>query len=207
MHKTFLIHGYACDIDSLFHRPKDEAAGFDVFKEELVSQQSTVFRWGFCRKYTFWESFLPTEYLHHYNLERKLAADPSTLSRLHEELFRTQPSIIVCHSMGCYVFIQYLQQYQLPKSVKKVMLLQGDVTPKEVIDSGMLALPIQFFNIFRTFDFTLWMSRLYHLAPRIGLAPIEDARVKNIHFSSFKHFNLHTALLSDRKLKKLILSS
>ena len=201
MTDTILIHGYAIELQTWFRPKKDELAGFYAHAEELEAGKAKVFRWTISRDLSFLSAFNPLAYQQLYEEERQKAQDLVTLKDLKRMLDEEQPSNIICHSMGCFLLLEYLIRFEFPVSVKKIVFIQADCTELELKASTLLTLPIQFVQVFRFLDPSLWMSSLYHQQVRLGLHPVKSAKVKNIYKPSFKYFNPHTSVLVDKAFK------
>lgn len=204
MSRLFFIHGYSVDLETWFRKPLPFHAGFQLFDDEIINGNGTVFRWTPHRHFSILENLWPYAYIQHYLQERLLASSDTTRLNLGKELKRAKPEVIVCHSMGCHILLEYVKRKKLPPSVKKVVFLQGDCAVDELLDSSLLKLNVEVITTFRILDYSLWLSSLWHGRKRIGIQKISHPKIKCIYFSSFSSPNLHIAVMHDKKLKKLV---
>lgn len=202
-----LIHGFAIGLDTWFHPKKNHLAGFEVFADEVVSGKAKIFRWTAEQKTPFFVSWNPFFYRTYYLNEREKAQDIATLRDLHRVIHEAQPETVICHSMGSYLFLQYVKRFNLPVCVKKVVFIQADCSKTDLLLADISTEIAPFINVYRFFDPSLWVSSLYHRALRIGLYKLSLPNMKSIYLPSMSWLNPHTASLYDKKLKRLIMSS
>ena len=63
-----------------------------------------------------------------YARTRSECSNNAVLSDLQKQLFEYQPTIIICHSLGCHFFNElHRQGYVLPSSIKEIRFVQADV--------------------------------------------------------------------------------
>jgi hypothetical protein len=109
-----------------------------------------------------------------------------TLQDLATFLTQQEPSIIVCHSLGCALFLSYVewlnsQEKQIDPSIEKVVLLQGDIRHDYLEGRGQL-LPerITLINGHYEGDYTLMLSSLLHLNMRAGLIGLKETSEQSV---------------------------
>lgn len=202
-----LIHGFAIGLDTWFHPQKNHLAGFEVFADDIESGNARVFRWTAEQKPSFFASLNPLFYREYYRQERQKAQDIVTLRDLHRVIDESQPRVIVCHSMGCYLLLQYVLRFNLAPSVKKVVFIQADCSVKEMKQSNIASEAAKLINVYRFFDPSLWISTMYHRTLRMGLYAPKLPNLSCIYHPSYVQLNPHTSALSDKKLKNILMSS
>lgn len=128
--KYFLIHGYGKALD-LFEHGIPSNGGFYIFDEDIARKEAYVHHWAEQierRKLTAWS---PLIQLKLYYQERRKTESPAEHERLHQMLTEKQPKIIITHSSGARLLMNYLQMYNLPESVRRIILVQADLSEKE----------------------------------------------------------------------------
>ena len=200
-----LIHGYAVQLQTWFRRKKNTYADFNIFGSEIRRGVVKLFWWSAPYSISFLKTFWLGSYFKLYWDERKRASSIAVLEKLHQYLLAESTEVIACHSMGCFLLLNYVKKFGLPKSVRKVVFIQSDCNKKDVLDSGILNSTIEFVNVYQPFDISLWVSSLVHGSIRLGLTQLTLPKVTNHYLLSLKDKNLHIAALSDPRLKKFLL--
>jgi len=201
--KTVLIPGFAVGLTTPIFRPGfGVSAGFSAWKKPITAGEAAVFYWGINRQVNLWQILNPFFLRDHYEDEKILAQATETFERLRVFLEQAQPTKIVCHSMGGFLLNQYCKKFSLPSSVKKIFLVQSDLSIKDKINFPVDDLSV--YNIFCPWDPTLLISWLYNRVWRVGLGPIKVKGFKNISFPLFRPLNLHTSSIRDPGLVSLI---
>jgi Serine hydrolase len=131
------------------------------------------FVWGDDRTFGFFRSLNPFAYLSNYFLEKTQIQDPSYINKLKEFLFQSNPEILICHSMGCLFLANYLRTNELPKSVKKIILLQADLSWQKEFNTDI---PIICSYCF--LDYTLWISAVLNQYIPIGVFGSKQVKSK-----------------------------
>ncbi len=199
-----LIHGYSRGVESPFHQPDQNIAGFFAFADEVKLGQSRVFFWAKHQTLSLLTAYSPIHHLVLYFRERALVQSEQTLVELHNLLIATHPEQIVCHSLGCFLLTQYVLHYgSLPNCVQSVVFLQADCSEQELLKSGLLSDVLRFTNVYRRLDPALLFGSLMHRSWRIGLKPLPHLHVTNVYLPSFAHPNFHDAALSDPYIRDL----
>ncbi|MEK7473355.1 MAG: hypothetical protein AAB668_01325 [Patescibacteria group bacterium] len=210
MSRIVLIHGFATGIGYSIFRPAYGAdAGFSAFRPDIESGQAKAFRWDIKESASFFQSINPFYTWNVYRREKKIANDPDTYRKLHAFLMAEEPELIVCHSMGCFLFLAYLAHEKLPTSVRRIIFNQADVPSigvtlsteiEERIRKGALSIT----NTFCFWDTTLWFSAVIHGSIKAGLVGWEHPLIQNSLFSLLKPMNLHTAAIRSFRFRRLV---
>ncbi len=211
MANTILIPGYAVGLRaSIFRKPLGEHGGFSALSKEVERGDVKAFRWCKDLELSVIQSANPFQYLHLYREEESLAEYSSTQSSLFGFLDHENSSTIICHSLGCRLFIGTMNAHGIPESISKIILLQGDVpTSASITNSAILdrlankTLIIK--NYYCCWDQSLLASAMLHRTNRIGLSGWNASGIENVFYPLLKPMNLHTSPLRDRKfLRRLI---
>lgn len=206
MIKTVLIHGYATGLEVLPIRERlGEDAGFLAFREQIARGETRVFRWSVSRRVPLHEAASAQPYHSLYEEERARTKDPSIHAELDQYLQTHQPKTIVCHSLGCVLFWDYLEKGRLPISLKNVVFVQADLParpkplPTDIVplfSSGAIGLH----NLSCPWDPTLLLSSAVHHQLRAGLIGLRVPHAQNRRFPLWRPWNLHTSSIRDPKL-------
>lgn len=203
MSKTILIHGFAIGLTSpIFRSGFGVEAGFFAWRKQITTGEAVIFPWGIFRRVNFFQLINPLFLLNHYEDEKFLAQANETFERLKIFLEQTQPTKIICHSMGCFLLNEYCKKNLLPKSVKVVILLQSDLSSQDQINFSLKNLSV--YNFYCPWDPTLLVSAIYNRVWRSGLSSLKTQDVKNIFYPLFRPINLHMNSFKDYKLAKHI---
>lgn len=207
MSRIVLIHGFATGIRYSVFRPAHGAdAGFSAFRSDIESGEVVAFRWDIKEEASFFQTLNPFYSWGVYRQERAIAEDVNTYRRLGEFLSREQPEIIVCHSMGCFLFFEYLKRERLPASVKHIVFNQADLPcfglefSSDVVKrvhSGDLLIT----NMFCFWDPTLWCAVLLKRSLLAGLIGLRSPLIQNKFFPLLKPINLHTAAIRSKRFR------
>jgi hypothetical protein len=205
---NFLIHGYGTGlkIKYFYQSPSGEGA-FAAFKQDFTEKEAYVFNWKEDYHISIFQFIQKPHYL--YFLEKEKAESNSLLKKLNKELQEKQPVNIVCHSMGCFLLLNYLEKYDLPKSVKKIVFTQGDFQTKRKLENSDLIKRVKegeitFLNIYCWWDFTLAYSGFLNGYIPSGLFGWKNSSINNKFFPLKKFFNLHQRILADRDFYKVV---
>jgi len=193
-----LIHGFATGLNvSIFRTARGPEAGFYGFRNLIERGIAKPFRWDERENVSFWKSLLPMTYITVYEREREKVRSETTLTALDTFLRDEQPRVVVCHSMGCALFLSFLTRNELPASVRHVVFIQADVPRDAALPASANA---AWHNLYCPWDPTLFASALYHRTWRAGLTGLRDARATNRLTPLFGGWNLHTVSISDPKI-------
>lgn len=180
------------------------------FRREVQSGEAKAFRWDIQEEASFLRSMNPLYTLDIYRRELTIAKSTETYKRLAEFLANEQPEVIVCHSMGCFLFAEYLKREELPKSVKHIIYNQADLPwsgpgfSKEIVErvrAGELVIT----NTFCFWDSTLWSALFTGGSLRAGLFGMRSPWIRNRFFALLRPFNIHTAAIRSPRFRDLVL--
>lgn len=210
MSRIVLIHGFATGIGySVFRPAYGEDAGFSAFRPDIESGEVKTFRWDIKEDASFFQSLNPFYTWDVYRRENKIARRPETYRRMAELLTREQPEIITCHSMGCFLLLEYLKREQLPTSVRHIIFNQADVPatgtkfPIE-IESRIREERLRITNMYCPWDPTLWLSAIMNGSMKAGLVGFNNPLVNNRLFPLWKPINLHTAAIRSGAFRRFV---
>lgn len=134
------------------------------YREFLPYKGCPQLIWGDDRTFAIFQSVNPFAYLKNYLHEKKQIQDPNYIETLNKFLYQHKPEILICHSMGCLYLANYLKINQLPKSIIKIVCIQGDACRKTVFNTTVPVI-----SGFCFWDYTLWFSALINKYLPIGL--------------------------------------
>lgn len=209
--KIALIHGYAVDMEmGVFRRRLGRDAGFGAFRRLLDSGDAVMFRWGEHMRFGSIHYINPFAHLRVYNAEKNKAASDKLFAQFGDFLERERPDTLVCHSMGSYLLINYINKHGLPAHVRKVVFVQGDIPAGTIISNADITRRLEnkelnIYNYHCWWDITLISSMMLNGYVPLGLT---KSRLKHIHnrfFPLYKTINLHQSSMNDDKLIELIM--
>lgn len=210
MSRIILIHGFATGIGYSFFRPAyGKDAGFSSFRQDIESGNAKTFRWDLKENASFFQSLNPFYTWRIYRREKKIAHDPDTYRRMAKLLLREQPEIILCHSMGCFLFLEYLKHQKLPASVRHVIFNQADIPasgtrfPAE-IEAGIHKKSLLITNTYCPWDPTLWCSAFMTKSIKAGLVGLKHPFIQSCLFPLLKPINLHTAAIRSSRFRRFV---
>lgn len=199
-----LIHGFATGVRfSFFRDRRGSDAGFSAFRSLIATGEAKAFRWNEVIDASFWQTINPWFAWHVYRMERKKSEAKSTLEALHVFLERERPETIVCHSLGCRLWLAYVRQFGWPEYVRTVAFVQADLPTKfltEMPASFSLPNDAQWFNFHCFWDPSLFASSIANFAVRAGQKAVDDPRITNVFFPLVKLPNLHMSSIRDSRL-------
>jgi hypothetical protein len=200
-----LLHGYGVGAKyANFHDAEGLNGGFGAFDKLILEDKAKVFRWDIPRSFTFWEFINPFKSLDLYHKEIDKSQNIDTHKPLQKELFDLLPHTIVCHSMGTLLLINYLEHFDLPSSVTKIVFIQGSIANSTRLPVNLQHLveskKITLLNLFCPWDQALLTVLLLNRTVTIGLTGYKNPLVKNIFFPLYKRLNLHTSSINDPNL-------
>ncbi|MEK9155496.1 MAG: hypothetical protein AAB839_02495 [Patescibacteria group bacterium] len=212
MPSAIIIHGYATGLGiPLLRKPFGNHAGFVALNEQVTSGEILPFRWSIDRSLSVWQSINPWTYLQLYRDEEKLVEDQKTQSNLANFFHQSPAKIIIAHSLGCRLLLGTINNFELPKHIKRIIFLQADVYDRTVISRDDIlvrleegSLVIENYHCF--WDPSLFTSSMIHRNLRAGLTGWEQPGVQNIFVPLLKPINLHTSHLRDTKFCKNLLT-
>lgn len=200
MSRIVLLHGFAVHLTAPVVRPPfGPSASLEAFDELVASGEAKVFPWGIKRHVNPIELLNPTLILNLYRDELALAHSENLQNELKTFLEQEKPTTIVCHSMGCLLLQQQLETFELPSSVKSIVLIQSDLP-----ESISLRTTVPVHHLYCPWDPTLILSSLTNKSLRAGLLESKQPNVNNILFPLIRISNLHTSSIRDKKLLSFI---
>lgn len=209
MSRIALIHGFATGIHFSFLRPAyGSDAGFTAFQIEVKRGEAKVFRWDIKERASFFQSLNPFYIWNVYRRERSIVKKTTTHAALQHFLESESPEILVCHSMGVFLFFEYLRHGELPASVRRVVFSQADLSSKQVRFSPLMEERIrsgelQITNAYCPWDPTLWFSRVLN-GQRAGLTGMRHPLVHERFFPLIKPVNLHTSAIRSSRFRSFV---
>lgn len=197
-----LIHGYGVGITPQQSLTLD--LGFSAFYEGLVSRDVALFSW-YQNTSSGIINFLniPFHYLT-YQKERTAADSEHVLRNLKRFIEKEKPEIVVCHSLGAYLFVEYVRKYHEEPSIKKAVLVQADMPSTITLPPN--SNKIQFINVFCPWDPALFTSKFMHHYTPAGLTGWKAPGVKNKFIPLFGHWNLHASTIAQKQFAKFVAS-
>jgi hypothetical protein len=175
----FLIHGYGVGASYNILGYKTKPAKFN-HSGFIAYPDAYVFNWFTEKNFGFLETVNLLSHYRLYKYEQKIANSKSLQARLNKELELKNPETIICHSMGCFLLLEYFRSYKPCSNLKRVILLQGDYSssynlPKSLTESKQ----IEIFNFYNWLDQALFQSSVLSLnlkAGQIGWKSLEKEK-------------------------------
>ncbi|MEK7458867.1 MAG: hypothetical protein AAB663_00500, partial [Patescibacteria group bacterium] len=202
MLRIALIPGYATELATKgFRSARATDAGFTAFRTLINQAHAVTFRWGIPRTLSFFATLALMPILTLYRNEEQHAITERTMSNLKTFLTTHQPEVIVAHSLGARLLMEYCHRHTLPASVKRVVLCQADmptVTPP-------LHHHVEILHVYCPWDPSLILSSILHSDVRAGLRKM--AGVRNILIPLWRPINFHTSSIRDARLVDLALET
>lgn len=209
--KLVLIHGNSAGIKFPMRDRQIKYGSFTVFKELIDSGEAILFGWHYINEeFDLFKTLNPFEFRRQYFTEKEYCGSEAAWLKLDRFLELQQPEKIVCHSMGCYLLLNTINVYGLPKTVKSVYLAQGDfdrefkLTNADIVQrikSGELKI----YNYHCDWDQMLALSIAANGVIPGGLTGTNEKYFTNILFPSPRKLNVHQAILdSDRFLSEVL---
>lgn len=202
MARIVLIHGYGVGLT-----PKKSALpldlGFSGFFEGLVSKEVSLFSWYQEEKHSLSYYLNPVFHLRVYKKERHAGATDSVLSSLKDFLSKEQPEILVCHSLGAFVFLQYLKKYKAPQSLRRVVFVQADFTSQANLPKHT---QFSYLNLYCPWDPALIISWMIHGQRPAGLIGWKQPQITNKLLPLSGSWNLHNSNIEKKQFARFISS-
>ena len=194
----------------MFGRDK-KYADFTSFKNEIDNDLAKIYRWHYINdKYSFLNTLNPLKFSQLYFEERKYCSNSKALENMRDFIEMEKPTVLVGHSLGAFQIFNYLNKYDLPDSVKKVVFVQGAypsheilINPKTIEKIESKKLVIQ--NYHSTFDQMLWVYALAHFHTPGGLYGSKCKYIENIEFTRFGIENPHLWTIKNREFAENVL--
>ena len=208
---VLLIPGYATELRRLLQPgPRSAHAGFGAAQPLLAAGRAVAFRWGITAHAAGLVGHLhPRTHWRLYGLERRQAARAATLRALHEQCQTQQPEIILCHSLGCQLWLHYAQAYALAPGLRKIVFVQADVPAGFVpgpapVQTRLAAGELTWLNLWCGWDQALLVSAALHGHWPAGLTGARHPLVQNRFFPLYRRWNLHTSSINDATLLRFL---
>ena len=200
MSKIALIHGFGAGINySIFQKTESSNAGFVAFDDLIAKEKAKVFDWRISRNLNLVQVLSVFPILKIYWQEKAKSQSEKIQNQLKIFLESNQPKIIICHSMGAMLLFGH--NYKLPISVKKIVLIQADISSNAKIPKNLQKLEI--INYFCPWDNALLGSNFLNLNIMAGQIGLKGAT--NIFFPLLlNNLNMHTFPLRSNKFFKKI---
>lgn len=213
MKKAVLIHGFAAGLTAAaIYKAEGADGGFWGFKGYISEGKVASFRWSIRTTFNWSQTFNPLSYIQLYFKEKKKAESAELIAVLAEFLQKEQPSKIICHSLGCYLFSNYLAKHRLPNSVTEVVFVQADL-PKDV-DSVRNHLENlhgsnvkKITNFYCPWDYTLVGGMIINGYVAAGLTGLSANKVENVFYPLYEHPFVHSSSIRSKKFAKKIIES
>ncbi|RAK68017.1 alpha/beta hydrolase [Hymenobacter edaphi] len=208
---VLLIPGYGTELRRpLQHGPLSAHAGFGAARPLLATGRAAAFRWGVTAQAAALAGHLnPRTHWRLYALERRQTTRTATLRALHEQCRAQQPEVILCHSLGCQLWLHYAAAYALEPSVRRVVFVQADVAagfvPGSVsVQARLVAGELSWLNLWCSWDQALLASAALHGRWPAGLTGAGHPLVQNHFFPLYRRWNLHTSSINDAALLRFL---
>jgi hypothetical protein len=212
--KYLLIHGFGTKVNydlGFYKYPPNE--DFLAWKEEIKEGRAKIFSWGITQSKNWKNVLNPLSYLELYKREKSLAKNKYMLLELNKVIKETNPEIIVCHSMGCYLLENYCGSYDLPKSLQKIVFSQGDIRKISNLEKQLESNPaLKLQNYYCSWDQALISSVAVNLSRPAGLFGIRikeslKNQIQNIFWPLGNlHKNCHVDAINNIEFKNSLKS-
>lgn len=211
--KIVIIHGYAADMEMGWSRPSlGYDAGFRAFRPLLDSGEAVMFRWGEHICFSAIHYINPFAHLRVYRTEKNKAVSDKLQREFSEFLDRERPDTLVCHSMGSYLLVNYINKYGLPDFIKKIIFVQADIPARTAISRHDIIRraekkELYIYNYHCWWDITLISSMVLNGYIPLGLTRSKAGYVNSRFFPLYRTINLHQSSMNDKKFIELITRS
>ncbi len=218
--RIVLIHGFGTSVPSELIATvtkgvlkfEQEDKGFKAFNELISQGNAKVFSWNEAFNAKELKEYASVQkYIDLYYREKKKALSDNLQSTFTAFIEKEQPEVIVAHSMGCYLVLGYLDKFDLPKSVKKIFLIQGDFDKKYELKNKAIIKRIEnddlrLINIFCPWDTTLIFSPFINkLVLPAGLVRMRNPYFVDVLFPLGNDLNLHNSSIQSSDLLDFVL--
>jgi len=192
-----LVHGYGIGkIAPQLIKEAGVTGGFDGFRESVEKGDAFVFRWDVKVRCKIWDFINPIAEYNLYKRERKLAESTDIHAIFHTFLLEHAPKTIVCHSLGCYLLLNYLRKYDLPHSVTRVVFVQADLSRSAESIDKLSEKHIALINYYCPWDYVLLSSVLFNKYIPAGLFGLSGSYVFN-KFHPLRGLLIHVSSIRD----------
>lgn len=201
---TVFIHGYGTNVSSKLQKPLSKHKGLKVAKDLKAFE---AFEWSIPATFSDEQTHNPLSYLDLYLKEHRKSKQITTHQSLKKFFDRTNPTTIICHSLGCELLLNYLENYNVPTNVKEVVFLQPNTSALRQITNTQFIAQVESEKIsaityFCPWDITLMIGSIVNCQISAGLFGFWTGPFSNIFLPAISAANPHTACLSEPKLLK-----
>ncbi|MDQ5951309.1 MAG: hypothetical protein QG639_586 [Patescibacteria group bacterium] len=203
MAKIVLVHGYGAGLTHS-QSPLPIHLGFSAFYEGLVAKEVAMFSWYQTEVHSVTSFLNPRFHYQTYQQEKVAAQSPSVLKSFKTFIEAQTPEIVVCHSLGSFLFLSYMKKYVEPSSIKKVVFVQADIPDTMNIPPNPNH--IQFVNAYCPWDPALLVSKMLHGYTPAGLTGWRQPIVKNKLVPLFGHWHLHISSIAQKQFAQFVAS-
>lgn len=203
MAKIVLVHGYGAGLSP----SKDSFSldlGFKGFQAGLISREVAMFTWYQQESHSLLSFLNPQFHYQTYRKEKIAAQSSEVLHKFKSFIEKEKPETIVCHSLGAYLFLNYMRKFAEISSIKKVVFVQADIPD----DTKMPVNPnsIKFVNAFCFWDPALLVSKILHHYTPAGLTGWRESTVTNKLIPLFGHWHLHISSIARAQFAQFVAS-
>jgi hypothetical protein len=203
MAKIALIHGYGVGL-SPQKKSLSLDLGFTAFYDGVINKDVSVFSWYQEEKHSILDFLNPHLHYQTYLKEKNAAQSNELLRQFKVFIEKEKPTTVVCHSLGAYLFLKYLEKFEEPTTIKKVVFVQADIANNTQFPNNTQ--DITFLNIFCPWDPALLTSWLLHKYQPAGLTGWKQPRARNKMLPLFGHWNLHASTIAQKQFAAFVAS-
>jgi hypothetical protein len=199
MAKILLIHGYAAGIAPYSNSAQ---ATFKAFDKMIEAKDAVVFYWALKKTLNIFQFMNPAEQLNVYKLEKEKAQSGALQEELKNTLDVHKPEVIISHSMGAFLLVEFINKHGLPSHVKKIVFVQADISHRfEITDyktnERLQKGELKWINYYFPLDSALWSSSILNRYIPAGLKKCMNRHIESKRFISFKKLNPHLSTICD----------
>lgn len=211
MKKIILIHGYGIGLNAPpFCKSYGQNVGFEAFDEDIRNKTAIPFRWTLEKTMPFPESLNIFEHINFYNQEKRLTRNANIHYQLDQLLHQENPDLILCHSLGSVLFLNYAQNYQFPSTIKHLIFVQADLSHKTTQFSAQIKEmqnnnQLKITNYYCPYDQALLVTPILDGYIPAGLVGISYPKINNILFPLYGRTNLHASSICNPRLRNEIM--
>lgn len=208
--KVMYIHGFGTNLKHFF-KPKHFTKNnlFPALFRVVPDKNVYTFRWGVELDLGL-ANLVNIPILYDlYQTEKRLATSTSLLAELNCAIETFKPETIIAHSMGTFLFLNYIQNHGLNSGIKKIVFAQADLNTNYNLPNALMEKldkkDLQFFNCYCFWDSSLWISTIINKGLKIGNFGVRRANIKNIFFPlGLERGDFHNSVLESKRFSKLL---
>lgn len=210
MAELILVHGNAVGIEFSGFGGDRQYAEFTGFKKEIDDGSAKIYRWHYRNeKFSFLDGLNPFKFGQLYFEERGYCHNPDSLQSLNNFISAEKPKILLGHSLGALQIVNYLEKYDIPETLKKIVLVQGAYPSNYKITNPLILEKInksevEITNFHSVFDQMLWIYSLAHLHMPAGLFGTKNKLIRNVNFTRFRFSNPHLWTMQSREFAQSV---